>query len=156
MDKLQEHVSIGNAHDASHAREFLDLVCIADTCVGLKSTWVTRTGTAIWQQVGGDPADAPHPLMCFAGNFFADHTTPPVGSLLAYLLIRLGWEDPQVRPFADYFRLANILSNQSGGAMNMLLTGLTAETVAALLSMPLNEVPTERPRSWDGWGFSLA
>lgn len=80
--------------------------------------------------------------------------TPPVGSLLAYLLIRLGWEDPQVRPFAEYFRLARLLSRAHGGAAGLSPTGLTEQTEAAVRTRSADFLDAP-PWSWDEWAFSL-
>ncbi|GIJ19387.1 hypothetical protein Vlu01_00110 [Micromonospora lutea] len=146
----------GTRQHALHAREFLDLVCVANTCVALKSTRLTRMAAAIWQKLGGELSEVPEPLHCFVGSFFPDTSRPAVGSLLAYLLIRLGWEDPQVRPFADYFRLAKIFSREFGGEAPVRPTGLTPETEAVVLSAPVNEdSDAPWPWSWDEWGFSL-
>ncbi|ADL46093.1 DUF6602 domain-containing protein [Micromonospora aurantiaca (nom. illeg.)] len=156
VEKINEYVVTGTGQHALHAREFLDLVCVANTCVTLKSTRLTHMAAASWHKLGGDPSEVPEPLHCFVGSFLPDTSRPAVGSLLAYLLIRLGWEDPQVRPFADYFRLAKIFSRQFGGEAPVRPTGLTPETEAAVLSAPLNENPDAPwPWSWDEWGFSL-
>ena len=145
-EKINENFIVGTKANATHAREYLDLVCIADTCVLLKSIEFKRLGDL--------PDDAPDQLLCLVGSFFAWPTPPPVGSLLAYLLIRLGWEDPQVRPFAEYFRLARMLRRGAGGTVNLDPTGLTAETEAEA-QLRSSDLRIKIPWSWDEWAFAL-
>jgi hypothetical protein len=86
------------------------------------------------------------------GNDIASAETPPVASLLAYLLTRLGWEDTQVRPFADYFRLARMLSRHSGGAINMAgqLSAAQPKRKPLLVKGRLNFVTVARGRGMSG------
>lgn len=155
IEKINEYVISGTGKHASHAREYLDVVCVADTCASLRSTELNRKVAAIWKRLGGAPEEAPEQISCMVGNFFPDTSRPPIGPLLAYLLIRLGWEDSSVRPFADYFRLANIFSRCFGGAASMIPTGLDSDTEAAVLGRPLEDYDESAPWAWDEWDFSL-
>ena len=91
-------------------------------------------------------------MLCLVGNFFA--APQPIGSLLAYLLIRLGWEDPQIRPFAEYFRLARTLWRVTGGAHALDPTGLTPKTEAEA-RVRSSDFRADIPWSWDEWTFSF-
>ncbi len=144
--KINEYVITGGKNHAIHAREHIDLVCVADTCVALKSVEFRRLANL--------PDSSPDQLLCLVGNFFACTGSPSIGSLLAYLLIRLGWEDPHVRPFAEYFRLARMLSRSFGGAANLDPPGLTPETEAAARERSADFLDSP-PWSWDEWAFSL-
>ncbi|ROO60386.1 hypothetical protein EDC02_2249 [Micromonospora sp. Llam0] len=146
VEKIQEYVHRGEMKNVAHPRENIDLVCVADTCIALKSVE--------FKKLTNLPGDSPDQLLCLVGNYFACTGSPSIGSLLAYLLIRLGWEDAHVRPFAEYFRLARMLSRSFGGAANLDPTGLTSETEAAARERSDNFLDN-RPWRWDEWAFSL-
>lgn len=147
IHKVKEATIAGNRDYASHAREYLDVVCVADTCAYLKSVEL--------KLLTDRPDDSPDQLLCLVGNFFSGSS--PIGSLLAYLLIRFGWEDVQVRPFAEYFRLTRMLTRAAGGASALYPTGLAEETEMKALARVIDfrTVTPWSAWSWDEWGFSL-
>jgi len=144
LEKINDNIISGARHHARHAREQLDLVCVADTCTALKSTELRLL----------HPPEGDTQLFCMVGHFLACGQAPPVGALLAYVMIRLGWEDPAVRPFAEYFRLSRLLLRASGGAANLHPTGLTPDTEKEALSKSTDFL-REQPWSWDEWSLSL-
>lgn len=144
VEKILEHSTAGVQKHATHPREEIDLVCVADTCAILKSTELKRLQVP----------EGPEQLLCLVGSFFACPGTPPVGSLIAYLLIRLGWEDVDVRPLAEYFLLARMLERASGGSANHHPSGLTPETEAEARSRS-SDFLADEPWSWDEWAFRL-
>jgi hypothetical protein len=146
VEKINEYYVNGTKANAKHPREYLDLVCVADTCTALRSTE--------FELLTNLPEDTPDRSVCLVGNFFASSNIAPVGSLLAYILIRLGWENPAVRPFADYFRLARMLGRSFGGGRTFDPAGLTAKTEAEALQRSL-DLFQNVPWSWDEWAFSL-
>ncbi|NMO56060.1 hypothetical protein HH310_33380 [Actinoplanes sp. TBRC 11911] len=146
VEKINEYVTGGGRDCAAHAREFIDLVCVADTCIEWKSVQFGRLTNL--------PDGSPDQLLCLVGNDFACTGSPAIGPLLAYLLIRLGWEDPHVRPFAEYFRLARMLPRSFGGAASLDPTGLSPDTEAAARQRS-GALFEDRPWAWDEWAFSL-
>jgi hypothetical protein len=144
LEKIRENVIIGTRTNAAHAREYIDLVCVADTCTLLKSVEFKRLTDL--------PEDTPDQVLCLVGDFFAG--PQPIGALLAYVLIRLGWEDPQIRPYAEYFRLARTLWRIAGGSDALDPTGLTAQTEAEA-RLRSSDFRADVPWSWDEWAFSL-
>lgn len=84
------------------------------------------------EEEGATPADAPN----------------PIAVLVSELLKRLGWEDQDLRPIADYFRIAGI---RASGIMAPRIFGLD------VLSEEVQErLKHERPSSglkyfWDPW-----
>ncbi|MEU7011847.1 DUF6602 domain-containing protein [Streptomyces sp. NPDC046332] len=144
LEKINANFVSGARDHARHAREHLDLVCVADTCTVAKSTELRLL----------HPPEGDTQLLCLVGHFLTCGQVPPVGALLAYVLIRLGWEDPQVRPFAEYFRLSRLLLRASGGASNHIPTGLTPETEKEALHKSTDFL-REQPWAWDEWSLSL-
>lgn len=83
--KVNEAMAAGRSQ-VGHAREELDLVCVADACTYLKSVRTIR-------QLGID-AEGDEDLSTFTGAYVAYAPPAPIGPLIAYLLMRLAWEDP--------------------------------------------------------------
>jgi len=143
--KVREaHVEHSRTH-VRHAREHLDVVCVADGWTQLRSLDLHKFPT---------PPDREE-LLLSAGDYLACNPPAPVAALIAYLLIRLGWEDPQVRPLADYFRLAGMLHSSSGGASISRPTELTVETEREALARCVSMLGGRPAWSWDEWSFSL-
>lgn len=142
---ITNRVAEGTRKNAN-PRQYLDIVCVADTCTLLKSVEVKRLTNL--------PDQSPDQLLCAIGNFFSSPRLNPIASLLAYLWIRLGWEDEQLRPFAEYFRLARMLRRAAGGAASLHPGVLTPETHAQAM-LKSSDFFAKVPWSWDEWAFSL-
>jgi hypothetical protein len=105
-----------------HPGQILDLVCVADL-----GTWTsTRTLTAGYWEVdahGSEEWKNPATRSVYAG--FDLHERPPhlsadtsftnVGAMMVDLLMRIGRERPELRPFVNYFRSVPGLAGNSHG-----------------------------------------
>lgn len=119
--KTAGSVARQNVHDAltdihfsaSHPRDLLDLVCVADL-----GTWALHRETN-FDDLDKDEFDD---LTPFVGTFyntwpqdFEDEPGPnPVAVAIVTLLEHLGWSDTSVQPLADYFHNALSVGTRFG------------------------------------------
>ncbi|WP_156954285.1 DUF6602 domain-containing protein [Paraburkholderia acidipaludis] len=114
-------VLAGDAAIAPTPAHAIDLICVAD----LATWWLIRQPRVDIHEGMGDPIQlrgrmggnwAISTAMCCASlNSEGQHPGfQPVGALLAQLIQRLAWDDPAVRDFADYFRLAKLWGANEG------------------------------------------
>jgi hypothetical protein len=107
------------ADEQSHPADGLDVVCVADL-----ATWTPTKITYMGPAMLPDWSTMPQAQIAPAGGVMTSisqlydsqsqpHPTP-IGAMLAHLLIRIAWEDPGLRPIADYFRLAGVLGASAG------------------------------------------
>lgn len=101
--------------DAVHPRDLVDLVCVADLgCWHLgKMPYLGHVmfseKWAEYQAIYGLPDEGG--AMSFYSRWNSDSGQPepnPVAVFVALLFHHLGWENPVMRPLADYFRLAGL------------------------------------------------
>jgi hypothetical protein len=162
-ETIRSHLQDAESEFVSHPRECLDIVCVADlgASVQTKVTFTDQhkdekhpdecivTGFA-WH----DPVDSFETLK-LNGNFkFTTNPFSPIGTLLCVLLRRLAWENPSIRPIADYFRWTGL---QGGGAFHVkqwsqeLYSDSTRLALnAATIMMPQ---PSFGPRTWNEWAI---
>lgn len=139
-----------------HPRDVLDITCVADL-----STWTAMRMSYfgprlnMWDQ---------HPLRSTFPDGFASCAVMgpadpesfgsvedqfpdlPVAKLCAYLTSRLAWEDPSMRPMADYFRLVGMHGRGRGMSQAWALEAVySAGVVADLRRGGVNDTP------WDPW-----
>jgi hypothetical protein len=97
-ENVQKHLDTINECEIKHPREMLDLLCVSDL-----GTW-----TASKTHLGGKTiltGYASHQSSLLARKERA-HTH--VGSMVLHLLMRLGRERPEIRPFVEYFYVVGI------------------------------------------------
>jgi hypothetical protein len=135
----------------------IDIICVADLAAWTLTHWVECPWfydddfRQFREKAGALPEGS------VTTGFFrygeTDHEPPteapnPVAVLVAELLKRLGWEDRDLRPLADYFRIAGI---RAAGTMTPRLFGhdvLSHEVQERLRQQP----PSSGPESfWDPW-----
>lgn len=95
---------------------------------------------------GGEPAPR-----FTEGVLAADARTPnPLAILITHVLQWAGWDDIDVRPIADYFRVAGLMASGTGPTIPWPLTVFTDEVQARLKVQP----PSTGPGSfWDRWSM---
>ena len=73
----------------------------------------------------------------------------PLGSLVSFLVQRLAWEDPLVRPLADYFRLAGLWGFGAGEMILFDVDVYTTETRERVIRDGLST-----SAFWDEWSLA--
>ncbi len=145
---------------ANHPRDVLDVVCVADAGAWFAmrisyfgprlNVWhldqfreALPSGYASCTVFGpADPGD-------FAEN---EETFPdiPVGQLCAYVTTRLAWEDPSMRPLADYFRVVGLFGRGRGSVHPWPLETVYAPEVASRL-----QAGGVEPEPWSEWRIAF-
>lgn len=145
---------------AARPRDVLDIVCIADM-----GTWFAMRMSyfgpqlAVWQfnqlraafpsgyascTVFG-PAD-PDQFASPADTF----PDLPVAQLCAFLTTRMAWEDPAMRPLADYFRVVGMFGRGSGTIQPWPLEEVYSDEVASQLRLG-----NVRSEPWSEWRIAF-
>lgn len=142
----------------THPREMLDFVCISDL-----ATWSSSRNANLDAQ---DILTRTHPSLrhtmpeqlIMTGYFRrnADEERQvseftPVGALICKLLVRLAWEDPSIRPLAQYFEGTRISGDGIGRAKVWKPEDVFSESVrhAEISSKPIYE-------DWSEWGLDFS
>lgn len=132
-----------------HPRNSVDLVCVADL-----ATWCTSKitygaqlnhdvyGTAQRQQTD---VSATTTIIQRAPDYLQHKGFTPIGSMLAYLVERLAWEDVNLRPWAEYFR--EVLKAYGQGLGRPWDATVFSEQTRSLLAA---RAISDGPR-WDEW-----
>jgi hypothetical protein len=141
----------------AHPSELIDIICVADLAAWTLTNWVEcprfydNDFREFRQKAGALPEGS------VTTGFFrygeADWEPPteapnPIAVLVAEVLKRLGWEDRELRPLADYFRIAGI---RASGTMTPRLfsLGVLSEEVQERLR---HQPPSPGPESfWEPW-----
>jgi len=115
---IEKKLHEADAIHISHPRLQLDLLCVADL-----AAWTSVTCTFLGPRLVPDwstmaPIYGPNGS---ATSSYVGHTGSyeqqveqftPIGVLISHLSQKLAWENPELREFADYYRMVNI----AGGA----------------------------------------
>ncbi|MFB2583451.1 DUF6602 domain-containing protein [Herbiconiux liukaitaii] len=140
---------------AEHPRDLIDVVCVADL-----ASWnlfrVAYIGPVViakeqWEHlrpIYGLPAEG-GVMTTFPRR---DDSSPsnPVAVLVALLLQALAWEDPGMRPLADYFRLAGLWGAGGGDTKNWPLSDVySPQTIAGIAGHAVAS-------GWDEWAIGNA
>ncbi len=141
----------------THPSDLIDIICVADLGAWTLAHWVECPWfyDDDFRQFRENAGALPEGSV--TTGFFrygeADYEPPteapnPVAVLVAELLKRLGWEDPDLRPLADYFRFARITA---AGTMTPRLFGL--DVLSQEVQEHLRHQGTSSgPESfWDPW-----
>jgi hypothetical protein len=146
----------------SHPSELLNVVCVADLGTWTAGYFVEcpkfydeatrelRLGRGV--RADGQVSAA---MMRFRPEMYgeSDHfeNPNPIAVFIDSLLEELAWDDPNLRPIADYFRLAGL----GGSAASLGQTyGLEEVFSATVLQRLAVTPPTMGPGSfWDPWAF---
>lgn len=141
----------------THPSELIDIICVADLGAWTLAHWVEcpwfydNDFREFRQKAGALPDGS------VTTGFFrygeADWEPPteapnPIAVLVSELLKRLGWEDQELRPLADYFRIAGIRATGTMTPRLFSLGFLSQEVQERLRHQP----PSSGPESfWDPW-----
>lgn len=97
----------------AHPSELIDIICVADLAAWTVSHWVETPWFydeefRQFREKAGAPPDG-----SIATGFYRygeeDPEPPnPIALLVAHLIERLGWEDPDLRPLSEYFQMTGI------------------------------------------------
>ncbi|WP_406636960.1 DUF6602 domain-containing protein [Pseudarthrobacter quantipunctorum] len=113
-ENIDEYLTEGQ-QQAKHPRDLINVVCVADLAIwelgimpymgGIYSgvEWRGQNNLYGLPEEGG--------ALTMYQRWHEDSGQPeanPLAVLIAMLFQRLGWEDPELRPLADYFRLAGL------------------------------------------------
>jgi len=135
-----------------HPIKMPDVICVSDLATwsaskavylpNMKFDKITKVMTHL-------PSHPKSGYVCYSSN---SDTNNPIGSLITILLNRFAWENPQIRPLADYFRNSNIKGQGSGMFRNWPINIYSDEVQTKLLSGKFLT-----GKLWDEWlmGFEL-
>ncbi|MFG6445307.1 DUF6602 domain-containing protein [Microbacterium sp. P07] len=141
--------------DAEHPRDLLDVVCVSDL-----ASWnlhrVAYVGPVVIAKEHWEDLQLTYGLPAEGGVMTAfprrDDTSPsnPVAVLVAMLLQAVAWEDPGMRPLADYFRLAGLWGSGGGATRNWPLGDVySPQTIASIAGHAV-------PAGWNEWAIASA
>lgn len=144
--------------DASHPRDLIEMVCVADlacwdlmisTCVGpayLGANWPNLRQVYQLPDEGGM-----HTAYTRWTPESAEPEPNPVAVLVSRLIQRMAREDPEMRPLADYFRLAGLWGSSQGALRSWPLRDVYSEAVASRLF----DGAAVNGYGWDEWSQVL-
>jgi hypothetical protein len=121
VDNVARNLWAADEEAVTHPREMLDILCVADLACW-SSGRLTFSGPSVvpWSE-GMAAVYGPNGSTASSYMGPADHGSGPgnpIGVAVAALLQRLAWEDPGLRPIADYWRLAGLWGS-GGGAQRL-------------------------------------
>lgn len=148
-------------NDAEHPSELLDIICVADLAAWTLTHWTECPWTypddfREFRENAGAPPEGSITTGYFRHS--ADDDVPPdeeplvapnpLAVLVSELMKRLAWDDPDLLPLADYFRIAGV---RGGGMMTPRFFGL--DVLSDDVRYYLRQVgPSTGPESfWDEW-----
>jgi hypothetical protein len=119
IENVETRLVAEDQRQATHPREMLELVCVADvaTWVAVRMAFIGPNQIPNWEKFA--------PMYGKRGAAMSNYvqhspliqsqvqTFTPIGTMLTYLLQKLAWEHDTLRSLADYFRLTNV--GGSGG-----------------------------------------
>jgi Domain of unknown function (DUF6602) len=118
VSNVSRHLWTADYAEVAHPREMLDVLCVADL-----ATWSSSRMPFIGPSLAQPWSEHLASLYGADGSatttYFgpADHGSGPgnpLGVMIAKVLQRLAWEDPSIRPIADYWRLAGLWGSGEG------------------------------------------
>jgi hypothetical protein len=142
-----------------HPSEFIDIICVADL-----AAWTLGHFTECpWffdEEVRGLRAKVGVPAAGLVASQYTrftegvlapDARTPsPVAILITHLLQWCAWQDVDLRPIADYFRVAGLMGSGTGPAVPWPLSIFSEEVQTRLRVQP----PSSGSGSfWDRWSM---
>ena len=121
-DNIRRKLLESDILHASHPRESLDLICVADLV-----TW-TLFKKALYKPIPGIPGYQSLLYSIYGANgsvetTYIEHGPPhdgqtgrntPIGNLISSLSGRIAWEDPALRALAEYYRYTGIAGGGRG------------------------------------------
>jgi hypothetical protein len=141
----------------SHPSELIDIICVADLAAWTLTHWVEcpwfyDDEFRQFREKAGAPPEGSVTTGFFRyreGDYDEPTEAPnPVAVLVAELLKRLAWEDPELLPLAEYFRIAGISAYRIIKPRFFGLDVLSQEVQERLKQ----EGPSSGPESfWDPW-----
>jgi hypothetical protein len=140
-----------------HPSAFIDIICVADLAAWtlshfIECPWFYEPKVRELRTEVGVPADGwvqSQYTRFTDGVFAADARTPnPLAILITHLLQWAGWDDVDVRPIADYFRIAGLMGSGTGPSIPWPLTIFTDEVHARLKVQP-----PSTGSFWDSWSM---
>lgn len=142
-----------------HPSAFIDIICVADLAAWtlghfIECPWFYEPEVRELRANLGVPAEGwvlSQYTRFTEGVLAADARTPnPIAILITHVLQWAGWDDVDVRPIADYFRVAGLMGSGTGPAVPWPLTIFTDQVQARLRVQPPSMGPTT---FWDRWSM---
>lgn len=134
--------------DIKHPRQSIDLVCVADLATFREAT--CSSYNLAWKAAGTGYVVTTSMLSATAQTSGQAAAFRPIGSFICSLVEKLAWEDPSLRYFADYYRLAGLGGN-AGAPMRewplSVYSGAVAERVTE--GAPTSQI------GFDEWALML-
>ncbi len=150
IENIERHIQLEDRNSINHPREMLDFLCIADlaTWVSMKTihpepeTWYSLFGIVSQNKSIEDSIV---------------HT--PIGAMLTYLLLKIGWENPDLQSLASYFHYAKVAGSGFGIPREWnrsIFTQTTLDKITAIFEGDVQkETMEEQLYRWDEWGSTF-
>jgi hypothetical protein len=141
---------------ASHPREVLDLLCVADVGTWAKTTLSLMTADAVnrARELGLSSPSGTQFGKGIAWTSYFSHaveaknqleTFTPIGCLFSYLTRKLAWENPSLRQLAEYYPKTGIEGAGQGNVRLWAPPLIYSDEVYAQLPARM------RGGAWDEW-----
>lgn len=146
IQNIQNKVTAEDRRIVTHPNQSMDLLCVADL-----GTWSLVKNTYVDM---GEPRPNPNVKGTAMSGYvgFTNKTSgqdrgfTPIGSMVFNLSQRLAWENPEIRPLADYYRCTN-LSGSGQGSMRTWSSAIYSEYVRE----KVERGNYSGYKSWDEW-----
>lgn len=161
LPKLYEILYEEDLKQVQHPRQTLDLICVAD--LGL---WNAVRSIQTRHIIGSDFEKSAISKMfekdgvCTTGFYLHSENQSnqvpgftPIGAMLTELMIKIAWQNSDVRRIADYFRLANVSGSGQGIMRCWPLTVLSDDVRDDVVAG--NKLKRALPMEWDEWSSSF-
>ena len=151
-DNITQRLLRADEKHASHPRESLDMICVADLGEWDLNIFALLSGIATDSiRFPDGVTETTYIRRSFDVDGNGSFPTP-IGNLIANLTIKLAWEDPSVRGLADYYSRASITGGGSGTRRqwqpNNVYSDLTLTKLASGLKPAIRGV-------WDEWSYAF-
>lgn len=158
LENIENKLIESDFQYVKHPREMLDVICVSDLAFwsASKATYF-GPGYKPWNdelaKIYGNKGSSTSSYIQHSNkieNQISDFT--PIGSLIASMYQKIGWEDINTRNLADYFRLVN-LAGSGRGNMRMwpdISQVFSETTMKEILSGKL-----VNGSLWDEWSFAF-
>ena len=160
MANIDRHLYEADQRSAGHPSEVIDLVCVADL-----ATWATsKSALMVWSDDEVLPAEVWTTHMHHvnpdvepeSGWVAPPQPFQPLGKMLSYILTRLAWEDPALRPLAEYFDLTMVGgAGGEGRARQWPLEVYSGYTRSQLVPDTWKSRISAASGQWDEWDFNV-
>lgn len=156
-ENIGQKLTESDAKFASHPRQQLDILCVADLAAWTSSitTFIGPCQILDWQSMAPIYGDSGSAFTSYVGHSrFLDKQSEqftPIGGLISYLSQKLAREDFSLRDLADYYRICNI-SGSGAGNIRLWPSSIYSEEIRGRIEAGM----LSNGKAWDEWSIHFS